>query len=530
MNPLEKIDLAMKLLTEGQVQRAAQLSSQVLGELPDSATSHYLACEVAIVQNRLKQALEHINQAVSIDDRQPQLLLKKAHVEVMCRQGLLAQETASAAAARFPDDVAVQLEAAQVFSQCGNHADAEAFLLKAGELDPKNPKFLFEFSTNQFFLGKTDKAEEAVSDFLALPLSAKGRKLLLRAQLRKQTPENNHVDSIRKFLAGQLPESERVNGNYALARELEDIGEYSESFEALQSGAAIQRKRVNFNLAGELKNINDLIETFQPEAFAGIPESTATDRPVFIVGMPRTGTTLVERIIRQHEGARSAEESYDFTLAFSTVINDFIAGSLDSDMNPLSAALQVDYNEIARNYRNSMKGMYGEAEYYIDKTPFNFLYCGLINKAFPKARILHLVRNPMDTCFAVYKTLFSKAYYFSYDLSELADYYVAYRRLMDHWRGLMPGAILDVKYEELVSNPIDVSRQIADFIGIEWSERLIEVQEIEGASSTASAAQVREPIYTSSVDLWHHYAIELEPLRERLTAAGIVDASGDPLV
>src|SRR5210317_2193170 len=130
MNPLEKIDLAMKLLAEGQVQRAAQLSSQVLGELPDSATSHYLACEVAIAQNRLKQALDHINQAVSIDDRQPRLLLKKAHVEVMCRQGLLAQETASAAAARFPDDVAVQLEVAQVFSECGNHAGAEAFLLK----------------------------------------------------------------------------------------------------------------------------------------------------------------------------------------------------------------------------------------------------------------------------------------------------------------------------------------------------------------------------------------------------------------
>jgi len=527
MNPLKKIKSAMKLLAEGQLQQAAQLSEQVLAELPASAPAHYLTCEVAIAQNRLAQAMEHINQAVEIDDQQPQFLLKKAHVEVMCRQGLLAQETAAAAAARFPDDIAVQLEAAQIFGESGNHAGAEAFLLNAGTKDPNNPKFLFELSTNQFFLGKTDEAEQAISDFLDLQLPVKGRKLLLRSQLRKQTPDSNHVDSLRKFLAGQLPKSEAVNGYYALARELEDIGEYSQSFEALKSGAAIQRQLVHFNLAAELENINSLIETFQPESFAGIPDSASSDTPYFIVGMPRTGTTLVERIVSQHEGARSAEESYDFTLAFSSVINEYIAGKQDSRLNPLSAALEVDYNEIARIYRNNMKGMLGEADCYVDKTPFNFLYCGLIKKAFPKARILHLVRDPMDTCFAVFKTLFSKAYFYSYDLAELADYYAAYRRLMDHWRQLMPGDILDVRYEDLVSNPLEGSKQIAGFVGIEWSEKLVEIQEFDEACSTASAAQVRQPIYTSSVGRWRHFETELEPLRQRLAAAGIVSSSGD---
>ena len=525
MNPMKKINFAVNFLAKGQVQQAAQLSSQVLADAPDSAPAHYLACEVAIAQHRLAQALEHINQAAEIDDQQPHLLIKKAQVEVMNRRGVLAQETVSDATARFPGDTTVLLEAAKVFRECGNHVGAEAFLTRALELEPKNPKILFEFSNNQFFLGKIDEAEKAISDFLDLPLPVKGRKLLLRAQLRKQTPENNHVASLRNFLGGQISKTEAVNGYFALARELEDLGEYSQSFEALKSGAAIQRQLVRFNLADELKNINDIIEIFQPDNFAAIPDSRSEDAPIFIVGLPRTGTTLVARIVSQHQGIRAAEESYDFTLAFSSAIDNYIEANQDRNLNPLSAALEVDYNDIARNYWNNMTGMFGEAERFVDKTPFNFLYCGLIKKAFPRARILHMVREPMDTCYAVFKILFSKAYYYSYDLAELADYYTAYRRLMDHWHDLMPGAILDIHYEELVSNPLDVSKQIADFVGIEWTEQLIEVQDLDNAYSTPSASQVREPIYTSSVGRWRHLETQLEPLRQRLAAAGIVDGN-----
>ena len=190
----------------------------------------------------------------------------------------------------------------------------------------------------------------------------------------------------------------------------------------------------------------------------------------------------------------------------------------------------MDYGEIADKYQSNMRGMFGKAARYVDKTPFNFLYCGLIKKAFPKARILHLVRDPMDTCYAVFKTLFAGAYFFSYDLDELVDYYIAYRQLMDHWHQLMPGAILDVRYEELVSNPLDVSRRIADYVGVTWSSELIEVQNITRQSSTASAAQAREPIYTSSVSRWRHLETELEPLRRKLTAANMVDESGHSLV
>ena len=516
MNQLMRVNLGMEHLSKGQVKEAAQISSQLLAEASGFAPAHYLACEVAVAQRQLEQALTHINRAIEIDSQEPELRFRKASIELMSRQGQQAQYTAFEVAARFPDDPKVQLEAARIFSDSGDHVGAESFLLIAGAKDPKNPRYLFDFSTNQFFLGKIAEAEKAIADYLDLQLAANGRKLLLRSQLRRQTQSDNHVESLKNYVTRSLPKKEAVYSYYAL-------GEYAESFEMLKSGAACQRELVNFNLAGELKNMRDITETFQPASFAGIPDSISEDAPVFIVGLPRTGTTLVERIISRAKGVRSAEETNDFTLAFSSVINDYIADNWDKNLNPLSAALEADYSEIADNYLSNMRGMLGKADTYLDKTPFNFLYCGLIRKAFPNARILHLVRDPMDTCYAVFKALFDHAYFYSYDLEELADYYIGYRQLMDHWHHLMPGAILDVHYEELVSNPLDVSRQIADYVGFDWSEELIEVQNSTEPCSTASAAQVREPIYTRSVGLWRNFEAELEPVRSRLSAAKIID-------
>ena len=530
MNPLKKVNLGSRLLSLGQVNEAAQLSSRLLAEAPGVAQVHTLAHDVALARNQVLQALEHINQAVELNSEQPDLQFEKARIETINRQGLKAQETASAFASRFPDNPMIQLQAARIFSQCGNHAGAEPFLLNAGAKQTNNPEILFDFSTNQFFLGKIDEAEDAISRYLDLKLPKKGGKLLLRSQLRKQTPGQNHVEMLRNCLSQPMAKKEAVYIYFALAKELEDLGKSKQSFSALKSGAAIQRQLVKFNLSEELANMKDVISTFQPVNFAGIPDSGLQDSPIFIVGMPRTGTTLVERIVSQGEGIRSAEETYDFTIAFSSVINSYIAANPDRNLNPLSAALEVDYGEIADKYQGNMRGMFGKAARYIDKTPFNFLYCGLIKKAFPKARILHLVRDPMDTCYAVFKTLFASAYVFSYNLDELADYYIAYRQLMDHWHQLMPGAILDVRYEELVSNPLDVSRRIADYVGITWSSELIEVQNMTGQSSTASAAQVRESIYTSSVSRWRHFETELEPVRQKLMVANIVDDSGNSLV
>ena len=529
MNPIRKVNFALRLLAQGQTSEAAELSAQLLRESPEVAEVHALACELASVQERGQDALEHIERAIQLEPERHDFRLRKAGIQLVLRQGQAAQATAVELAALSPDDPDLQLAVARVFADCGNHAGAAQYLEAVAAEHRASTEFLSRYATNQFFLGNIETAEQAVADYLALNPPRPGRKLLLRSMIRKQTSGRNHVDVLRNYLDSSPPPDQAVNAHYALAKELEDLGDYQRSFEALRAGAALQRRLIRYNAADELGNIRGIAEAFGADKFAAIPDSGSTETPVFIVGLPRTGTTLVERLLTRSGDIRPSEENYDFTLAFSSVINEHIAAHPGRGLTPLTAALEADYGEIASRYLANMRGMLGEAAMYLDKTPFNYFYCGLIRKAFPQARIIHLVRDPMDACYAVFKTLFSRAYYYSYDLDELAAYYVAYRELMEHWHGLMPGAILDVHYEALVTEPGEESRRVAEFVGIPWSPEVIEVQDSAAPCSTASAAQVRRPIYTSSIGLWRNVAGEMEPLRRHLAEAGLVDENGNPV-
>lgn len=522
MNPTKVANKGMDMLLQGYVPQAAVISEQLLVDAADVAPVHYFACEVALVKRQLSKALSHISKAVDLDDKEPALWFKKAQVEALCRQGLKAQETAAQAAALDLKNLPAQIEAARLFTECGNHSGAESFLKHALDVDPEHAAVLFEYAKNQFCLGHMDAAEKAASQFLESDFPTKGQLFLLRAGLQKQSQDSNHVDSLKAYLAHEHPQEDAVNAHYALAKELEDLGEFSDSFAALKTGADKQRERLNVDLAAELQNLKSIEASFHADAFAAVSDSGSTAAPIFIVGMPRTGATLVENILARHDGVKTIGESNDFTAAMTRVVNNYIGENMDKGLNPLSAALQVDYKEIADRYMSSMAGMLGPADRYVNKLPFNFLYCGLIKKAFPNARIIHMVRDPMDTCYAVYKTLFNRVYFFSYDLDELADYYSAYRQLMDHWHSLMPDFILDVQYENLVSDPVTESKKITDYCGLDWSEDLLDVGSKSKTPSTASGAPIGEPIYTSSVENWRNFETELAPVFEKLKSNGLL--------
>lgn len=523
MNPIEVANQGMNLLQKGQVQQASAIADQLLLDAADSAPAHYFACEVALAKRDIDGALSQITQAVELESEEPALLFRKAQVEALLRLGLQAQATARSAAQLNLNDLAAQMEAARVFSEAGNHHGAQDFLQVMLDADPNHPHALFEMAKVHFYQGNMNEADQYISRFLDLDAPVRGPLLLLRSRLQKQTPDSNHVDALKAYLAGERADEDAVNGYFALAKELEDLGEHENSFNALKAGAEIHHKRLNYDLSSELTNMGDIAATFQADAFAGMADSDSVESPIFIVGMPRTGTTLVEHILTGNNGVKSVGESNDFTYSMASVIDEHIASHPGAGLTALSAALQADSSEMARRYMRSVKGMLGDADRYVNKLPINFLYCGLIKKAFPNAKIIHLVRNPMDTCYAVYKTLFNQSYFFSYDLEELADYFAAYRQLMDHWHALMPDAILDVQYEQLVSDPLTVSKQITDFCGLDWSEDLVDVNTSARPSSTASAAQIRDPIYTTSVEKWRHFEKELAPLANKLRDAGIMN-------
>jgi len=184
-------------------------------------------------------------------------------------------------------------------------------------------------------------------------------------------------------------------------------------------------------------------------------------------------------------------------------------------------AATIDFRELGEAYLRSTLPYRDARPRFVDKLPFNYLYAGLIRRALPRAKIVSLERHPMDSCYSVYKQLFRDAYPFSYDLDDLGRYYVAYRELMDHWRRVMPDVIHTVRYEDLVADLEGEARRLLEYCGLTWEERCLQFHENPDPSTTASALQVRQPIYAHSVGRWRNYAKQLEPRRARLAAAGI---------
>jgi len=425
---------------------------------------------------------------------------------------VLAQLTAVAERADL--SLALRQQAAQLLTHLNRHVEAERCSARCARDAPDDAQILYNWAAALTAVGRLEDAERTYDRVIALaPQDADA--WYNRSTLRRQTPARNHVAALEARLATMAPgDAGRVALEYALARELEDLGQYPQAFAALQRGADARRQRLSYRVAADTAAMAAIARTFDAAWSANLRPGLADERPVFIVGLPRSGTTLVDRIVSSHSAVASRGESTDLAAA----VTRCAAGARGKTELIRQAAL-ADPARLGAEYCRTLPET--AARRVIDKTPLNFLYLGLIRAALPSATLIHVRRAPLDVCYAMYKTLFRMAYPFSYSLEDLAQYYIAYDALMQHWRSTLKGALLEVDYEELVASQEDVSRRLIAHCGLEWQPQVLEFERNTAPTLTASAAQVRQPIYRSSVGLWRRYAAQLLPLRARLAAAGI---------
>jgi Tfp pilus assembly protein PilF len=399
-------------------------------------------------------------------------------------------------------------------SMClGRHERAATLYRRATTMSPQTPRFWYNLACCERNLGRLEAAEDACDRAIALDVT-EFPSYLLRSELRVQDPSHNHVEEMwRQLSSRKMDQRARVFLGFALGKELDDLQRFDEAFACFSDAARARRSRLQYDVAVDEHKLRRIAEAYPSVASNTALDTGRDSRFVFIVGLPRSGTTLVERILTGLAGVRSNGETDNFAKALMSATR-IGAGDM------FERAAVADIGITAACYaRRANSGDSQDA--IIEKLPMNYLYLGAIRRALPNAKVLWVRRSALDSCFAMYRTLFGEAYPFTYDFEELARYYAAHERLMAHWRSLCGGDIHEIVYEELVLEPSRVGSAAAGHCNLPWREEALRIQENASASLTASAAQVRRPIYGTSSGRWRSYHRHLGGLIQRLRAHGV---------
>jgi thioredoxin-like negative regulator of GroEL len=509
-----------RLLATKQVAAARERCAELGTTAPSDPRVWKLAAEIASRSNKPTEALDHLRRAVACAPEDTALLIQSA--QYLLRWGRRRDALTVVAQAEGHD--VRRPELLDAIGTLLTHAEepgrALPFFVRAVAAAPRNAEFRYNLAMAQRMVGALEAAESNLDDVIAAR-PTDGEAYGARSALRKQTRDRNHVNELEGALERLKGQRAAFAVAFALAKELEDLQEYARSFSYLHAACQTYRASLRYDVTDDIAVLDSLRTSHTAERFAAHRPGYETSECIFIIGLPRSGTTLVERILGSHSQVYSAGELN----AFPSVAVESVTERAGGPVNKLAfveATLDLDFGQLGRAYLEATRPRTGHTPRFTDKLPLNYLYGGLIHAALPQARFLALRRHPMDSCYAMYKTLFAAAYPFTYELMDLARYYVAWDRLMRHWEAVIGDAWLPVNYEELVADQKGVSRRIVAHCGLDWEDRCLDFHNSSVAVTTASAVQVRQPLYADSVGKWRAYARELEPLARYLESNGIV--------
>lgn len=410
------------------------------------------------------------------------------------------------------------LTCAAQYSYLNQQAHALRMLDEAERGDPDYPATLLSRGQVLLYMGRLEEATKDIWHALKrAPELAQGWWLL--SQMGRHTTSSNHVQQIRIQLGRPGRRMDEVAMlQSALSKELDELGDAAGAWSALEQACKAKRTLLKYDPIDNRQLIEEMValptgNALQGGVFGGIKT------PIFIVGMHRSGTTLLEQLLDGNPDVHGVGELYDFTSAMRYATDHHCKGVIDRTI--VERSKDVDFAEVGKRYLDGMAWRLGSERFFTDKLPSNFLNIGFICQALPQAKILHMVRDPVETCFSNLRELFSDANPYSYDQLELADYFIQYRRLMAHWHAAYPGRILDVDYAELTRDPEAVMRKVAAFCGIDYVDAMRDPRSSTRAVSTASAVQVRDRVVRREIPKWAPYAQHLRPLIEALRRGGV---------
>ena len=521
---LEKLHLqAQQLLNRGQLKQAHAACLAILKQVPRHADAHFLLGMIAANLGQMSKAIGLIDLASKLNTGSAEYFAFLAKCLSAVNRYQEAHKAMASALKLGSDSALVNDTLGVVASRLGEHEQAIILFKKAITTQDKNPNFHYNLAASQKFLGQFEQAAASYERVIALKHDYFQAHSAL-AELMLATPLNNHLPRLLKL---KDETTTNINGQlhlcHALAKEYECLGDYQQSLVALQQGNSAKKQQLGYHATQDEKLFSAMEACFSNDFMAQAAVGNDSAQPIFIVGMPRSGTTLVDRIISSHSAVTSAGELQNFGVELKKMTLTKSPQVLDEET--IWAAKELNFQDLAQRYLDSTKPLSDKTPYFIDKMPLNFFYLGFIKKALPKAKIIILRRNAMDTCLSNFRTLFAvnfSYYNYSYDLMDTAHYYGQFNQLMTHWTTHYGAEILEVVYEDLVQHPEQQIRRILDYCQLEWQSNCLDFHTNQQAVSTASSVQVRKPMNADSINRWQRYGAQLDKLQAYLSEKNLL--------
>jgi tetratricopeptide (TPR) repeat protein len=482
-------DEALRHQTARRVDSAVALYERALFLRPDSVDAHNNLGVAFMAQGRIEDAVAHYERALALDPN---------HVTAHTNLGsaLAAQGKLDQAGAQHERAIAIDPQHAHAHVELGN------VLKYRGRFDEA--------------LAEYERAIAIRPDYADAHFS--------RAEVRTFHPGDTELSALEALAArDDLGPEQAVIIHFALFKALEDCKDYQRAFEHLRKGNDLKRRLIEYDephTTRFFKRLSAVFDRSLLDRFQG--EGDPSSVPIFVVGMPRSGSSLIEQILASHPQIHGAGELWDLDAAARIVLT--ATGQQVGYPECIPALGGAALRRMGQTYLARLPAVADGKTHIVDKMPGNYLRIGLIRMILPNARIIHTMRNPVDNCVSCYSKLFSMGHQCSYDLGELGRYYRMYTEMMAHWRSVLPpGGMLDVSYEEVVDDIESQARRLIDYCGLPWDDRCLSFHESSSPVRTASAAQVRQPLFRSSLQRWRKYEADLGPLLRELGDLGHAD-------
>lgn len=540
---------ALQLHQAGRRQEAETIYRQVLARQPKHAAAAHFLGLLLHQTGRSEEGLDLIERSVSLQPTNPDFLNNFGTVmrdlgrpaaaidffrgavdlrpdQLAARDNLgsslkqvgqfeEAEEIYRGTVARNPFHVRARIGLAETLQEAGRLDEALAVFREALAIRPKDADLLHGLGVGLMEKGKLDEAADLFRQALAIN-PAMATAWLMLTQVKRQKERDSELGGMEAQHAKAPQDSlARMQLSFGLGKANDDLRDYGRAFDYFAEGNAIRRKGINYDQARTRAEFEAMKATFDAGFFEKHrPSSISDDTPIFIVGMPRSGTTLVEQIIASHPQVYGAGELSILKKAVGKQFPATMPGGFPWGVSDMGDA---DFAEAGQAYLDMLHARYPNMRHVTDKMPGNFLLVGFIHMMMPKARIIHCARDAAATCLSIYKVHFrGDSHRYGYDLGELADFHNLYTDIMKHWHTVLPGVVHDVRYEDFVADQEGQTRTLIAHLGLPWDDAALSFHETDRPVRTASAAQVRQPMYQGSVDLWKRYGDRLKPLLDKL--------------